>query len=397
MTDAGAGYTSVNCPQCGAALTSTEDTIICNYCGARLIRRQGMDVPAAGATGEQVIQGMRFTTFICSDAQGTGLEAFRMLIPAGWKAQGGVYWLPANPGMPAVLGFKVFNPEGLEAFEVFPNQPFYWSNDPMTRMTFPVGSFYFGNEVRPPMSAQQMLREIVLPRFRRIPGLEILQEEHLPDLPVQLRANSPGGQNTLASADGARIRIQYPQENQVKEEEIYGVVELTRIAMPGMWGAMEIVFWTADYLFSLQARSGQLQNLKDLFQAMLTSIRINPQWYAQVMQISQYMIQNQIRHIQNIGQLSRTISQTHNQISDMMMESYNQRQQVMDHISDNFSQYMRGVESYYDPNAGRGVELPSSYNYAWSNALGEYIVSNDPNFDPNIGSNVNWTFLKKQD
>jgi hypothetical protein len=98
----------------------------------------------------------------------------------------------------------------------------------------------------------------------------------------------------------------------------------------------------------------------------------------------------QIKQIQHIGQISRIISQTHNEISDMIIQSYNKRQAVNDRIAENFSQYIRGVDEYYNPMERRPVELPSGYQNAWTNRLGEYILSDDPNFNPNIGSTREW-------
>jgi hypothetical protein len=115
------------------------------------------------------------------------------------------------------------------------------------------------------------------------------------------------------------------------------------------------------------------------------------------MQISQYMIQNQIQQINNIGQLSRYISQTQNQVSDMITSSYYERQQVMDRLSDRFSQAIRGVDAYYDPNRDANVELPTGYNHAWSNALGEYIVSEDPFYNPNQSSEQNWVQMERRE
>ena len=79
----------------------------------------------------------------------------------------------------------------------------------------------------------------------------------------------------------------------------------------------------------------------------------------------------------------------------MMMDSYQQRQQVYDKISDNFSRYVRGVEQYHDPVENRQVELPSGYDNAWTNSLGEYVLSEGPGFNPNIGSNLNWQKIER--
>jgi len=78
----------------------------------------------------------------------------------------------------------------------------------------------------------------------------------------------------------------------------------------------------------------------------------------------------------------------------MMMKSYNQRQEVNDRIAKNFSQYIRGVDEYKTPD-GRPVELPSGYNHVYTNGQGEYVLSNEPGFNPNAYSNQNWTRLEK--
>ncbi len=380
-----------HCPQCGAPLAAGGQRLTCAYCGTSLVRQES---PKAGTAGGL---GVHLKTVTCNDQQGIGMEAFRLLIPATWEFEGGIHWLLNNPGMPAVIAFRAYNPQGQEAFEVFPNISCYWTNNPMVRMTFPVGSFYFGNEVRPPLQALQALQEMVIPRYRgQMAGLQIIAQEHLPDLPKALQAGSPAAPSTPTEADGGRVRIHYPRASQEVEEDLFGVVEVNRMTMPVMLGTMDVIFWMVEYLFSFRALAGQLDHLSDTFMGIVRTFRLNPQWYGRYMQVSQYLIQNQIQQIQHVGQISRIISQTNNQISDMIMDSYNQRQATMDRLSNQFSQSIRGVDEYNDPFAGRGVELPGGYSHAWSNALGEYIVSDDPNFNPNIGSNATWEPMQRK-
>jgi len=42
------------------------------------------------------------------------------------------------------------------------------------------------------------------------------------------------------------------------------------------------------------------------------------------------------------------------------------------------------------------VELPSGYNYAWSNNNGEYIVTDSPDLNPNVGSNLHWELMPRK-
>jgi hypothetical protein len=340
---------------------------------------------------------IRFKTFIYNDQQGTGIEAFRMLIPSDWQFEGGINWTLDNPSMPAVASFRVRNPKGREEFEAFPNQPFFWTNNSMILSMFPAGSRYFGNEVRSPVDALTALRNIVLPRFRmNFINLKITNEQRLPELARALGAGKQSQPGIISSADSAKIRIEYSRSNATLEEEIYGVVESISFPIQTMYGMATNTIWFVDYLFSFKAEKGRLNSQAKLFQTIAFSFRLNPLWFSKYNQVVEQLARMQIQRIQSIGQLSRIISQTSNEISQMMMDSYNQRQKVNDGIAENFSQYIRGVEFYYNPIEGKSVELPSGYQNVWTNSLGEYILSDNPNFNPNVGSNLNWQNIKKK-
>lgn len=386
------------CPQCGAGLPPAGEQVICEYCGSRFLRQRAAEPPdGSTAFPDRLIRGMRFRLHTCQDTQGLGLEAFRLLVPAGWEFRGGVFWVMDKPGRPANVGFQVWNPAGPEVFEVFPALTFFWTGNPLSQMTFPRGSVYYGNEVQPPLSARQAMTDMVLPRYRSQVGpVTLAGLVDLPELPRQLGLTGSGQAAGGHSATGAKARIHYTWGGRELEEEIFGVAEVQRVAVPSLFGAMENIFWSLDYLFGCRALAGKLDSLAGLFQTMAFSFRLNPRWFASYLQVSQQMIQNQIRHIHQIGDLSRMIHQTHEQISDQIMESYNRRQASMDRVAENFSQTIRGVDEYQNPFEGRGVELPAGYGHAWANSLGEYIVTDDPNFNPNPGSNLTWEPLARK-
>lgn len=95
-------------------------------------------------------------------------------------------------------------------------------------------------------------------------------------------------------------------------------------------------------------------------------------------------------------QLSQYLSRINTEISDTIRRSYEQRQAAMDRATAKFDQYIRGVEEYRNPFEGRSVELPSGYRNVWTNSLGEYILSDDPSLNPNIGSNQQWRSMQRQ-
>jgi hypothetical protein len=161
-------------------------------------------------------------------------------------------------------------------------------------------------------------------------------------------------------------------------------------------GGQVSTIWTRDNLFSFRAAKGRLDSQARLYQAMVKSFQVNLQWLNKYVQIVRMLTQQQIRRIHQIGELSRYLSRTSNEISDMMMQAYENRQAAHDRISTNFSQMIRGVDEWVDPTSGVHTELPSGYDNAWVNGLGEYVLSENPNYNPNIGSNQNWQRLTRK-
>lgn len=356
-------------------------------------KAQDENKPAAG----QQQSTIRFKTFSYEDKDGIGSEAFRLLMPADWKFSGGIQWVLDNPGMPAIAKFTIANPSGSEELEVFPNQPFFWTDNQMALSLFPRGSKYFGNEVREPIGIKETLKSIILPRFRQnVQNLKVVETKELPDLAKSLGAAQQSIPGVTGSSEGAKIRIEYTKNGKEMQEEIFGVVEKVEYSFQTMNGRVTNINWVADYLFSFKAEKGKLDSQYKMFQTIVESFKLNPQWFNKYNQVVEYLIQQQIQQIRNVGELSKIISRTHNEISDMIMDSYNKRQAVYDKISTNFSQYIRGVDEYANPFEQKPVELPSGYRHAWVNRLGEYVLSDDPNFNPNVESNKEWAEMKRK-
>jgi hypothetical protein len=57
-------------------------------------------------------------------------------------------------------------------------------------------------------------------------------------------------------------------------------------------------------------------------------------------------------------------------------------------------QNIRGVQIFRDPTTGGTMELSNQYDHAWLNGSNEYIMSDDPNFNPNGQLSGNWNQLR---
>jgi hypothetical protein len=289
------------------------------------------------------------------------------------------------------------SPDGVTALEGFPTQYFTWTTNPMIMMTKPRGSLYFGYEVQQPLSARDSLRQYFLPRFRNFQGLSVLEESPAPDLLQHALKNQPSpNQGGQYYNDTIRARIGYTLNGKAIAEKIFVVAEVTRVVSPGFMGSVDSYFWSLGFGSSLRSSPEQVDSYEELYRAVIASMKVNPSWGAFVQQVSSGLVNNTIRGIQQIGELSRQISRNADEIRESSMRGWQERSAVYDRLNERFDQHIRGVDPYFDPNTGGSVELPAGYTQAWSTPLGEYIVSDDPNFNPNIGSIQNWTPLEPQ-
>jgi hypothetical protein len=336
---------------------------------------------------------LKLKTVSFVDKEGIGTEAFKLLIPSDWQYEGGVKWVLDNPGMPAVSQFRVWNPQGLEEFRVFPNQPFFWTNNQLTSSLFPVGSKYFGNEVLAPLKPVQALKDIVIARFLpNVQGLKIISEQDISNLVNPPGAAAPSAMQSPAQA--GKIRIEYIENGKPIEEEIYCVVESTSFPVQSMYGTTTNTLWGVNYISSFRAEKGKLDANSKLFQTISKSVQLNLKWFNTYVQVIEYLIKMNIQQIKSVGELGSIIAQTGSQIRQENLDLYNQREAVNDRISNQFSQYIRGVDSYYNPLEEKNVELPSGYDNVWVNNLGEYVLAENSSYNPNIGGNQNFQKLE---
>jgi hypothetical protein len=340
---------------------------------------------------------LRFKKYTYVDQQGTGLPAFSFLMPSDWAFDGGITWILDNPAMPAVSAFRVYNPKEKAEFEVFASHCYAWTNNPQLLQMFPPGSKYFGSTVMQPVTAQYAMRNIILPEIRNnTTDRKVLKDENLPELPIALGAGKQAQGYGSSAATGAKFRVSYTQNGIPMEEEFYAVVESMTFPVKGMFATFYNTIWYIDYIFSYKAEKGKLESNTQVFQTITSSFKVNPQWFAKYSNVIEYMAQQQITQIKSVGEFSRMLSRMSDQISDEKMQQFESRGDVYDKVSQKFSDNTLGIDRYYDPHEGREVELPSGYNHAWSNNKGEYIVIDDPNFNPNVGSNLDWRPLERK-
>jgi hypothetical protein len=82
---------------------------------------------------------------------------------------------------------------------------------------------------------------------------------------------------------------------------------------------------------------------------------------------------------------------------NIQRQAYENQQKAEDSNSTNYSQYIRGVETYQNPSTGETVDLDSKYGHAWVSNQGVYLLSDQAGFDPNSapGNTQTWTQMQQ--
>jgi hypothetical protein len=330
---------------------------------------------------------VRLRTVAIHDPSVNNIEAVRLLVPADWKVEGGVRWMHDRVNL-ATLVLRVSSPDGMAALEFLPLTAHVWQDGGIPY--FNPGMNYLGSIVTPLITdPADYIKRVVLSQHRSQLRPQVTGTLALPDVAqaVAMAAQEPGMQ---VGAQASRVRLTYVHGGRQIEEDIYCALTFARApATP------RLTHWQTNQLFAFRAAAGSLDPLAPLFKSMVTSLRINPQWFSAYLHVSDLFIKRQLQGIRNAGELSRYIARTSEPISAAHRQAWQTQQASRDRVNTNFSRYIRGVESYHHPFESRGIELPAGYRQVWASPGGDYILSNDASFSPNVGGTRDWRPMQR--
>lgn len=356
-------------------------------------------------------------TIVDRQQQGVVLGTFDY--PDGWEAESRVFWNYQNSNLPAVFEARIFNPEKFEMFEFLPMESFSWS-EPETGF-YGRGQNVGGVVNLPPMSGIDALVHLIIPKYRGDrPGLRIIETNAEP-APVKAPAQIPP-QNVFGHR--ISVKIEYSENGRVIEEEfgcLHTVCQLPPFS--NGWGMTYFTGWSLTELCCFRAARGQFNDARPAFLKILSSFQVNPEWSQLVNKISQMLNQNAHQMAQDSIQAGWDILRinaegsrqfmAHNQAyvdrqQQRIEQSYNtppatQSDSTRSNSSDSeytvhnaFIDAVREEESIYNPENTANEKVSGHHDHIWTDQFGNVQATNDPNYDPNVGSNRNWTEARKK-
>jgi hypothetical protein len=337
------------------------------------------------------------------DVQHGGMPVASFEHPQEWQAQSQVVWNFQNTSMPVWVHAAAFNASGAESLEFLPVEAFYWL-EPNYGFDA-VGQSKYGMVCMPPMSAIDAMTRCIVPKYRgNRQNLRITGVQPVPNLPQILRdaalAQSP--------TESVGARIEYEENGRTFEEEFYGVKTQNQAG-----GGMSVqINWGFARLFCFRALRGQVEAARQTFWHIACSAQPNPQWQGLFNQITQQlnaqhgaMIDGWRAKLQGEAQFQQQLTgyyqeQRDRQSADIAykIELEQRRQQPSETtltVQERWRNELGGETAYQNPNSSEGnvIYHRSGDQVVFMNQREEIVGSEDPNFDPNIGSTDTWRRL----
>jgi hypothetical protein len=328
------------------------------------------------------------------------IPAMSLLIPTDWEFQGGMKYLPPGGcGGLAQTIFRASGPDG-RSMELLPEYNWQWSDDQGMVQYLQMQR---GCDVMRPMPAADFLRRIAVPKMR--PGARLMAVEPIPHIAQQAQELAKQAEQTSAQAgfrisvrsDIARARVQYTQQGKPAEGWVTALIFVRAWPAPTfnpmtLQQGQALYYSCSAQMYDLRAPPGQLDASEKLFEMIASTVRVDPVWQSRVTAVQSNIA---AANVKGAADRSKIISKSNAEISKMIVQGHEERSKAQDKAMQKYSQALRGVETYRNPNTGETVELSNEYGHAWVNNSGEYILSSQAGFDPNVSLKTgNWTALE---
>jgi len=362
---------------------------------------QGPTAQAAAASDKSAHYFLMKQVQIIDHSQGPqGIPAYDLMIPTTWEFTGAVKFGQAVGGcfadMFSVFGDAKSADKSIE-LQLLPQFTWQYVDDPQAQRHLQQENQQGARvglkpcPVRLPVHAADFLRQDLIAKYRKTatvvsvdPFPELNQiARHRLGLPADGTGN-PGGIHTEA----ARALLDYSDAAGQPVEEWVTAVIVVRALQSGRGVAYD---WHAIDVMMLRAPKGKLDANDKLFKLIAGTIRPEPQWQTR----SNAVIATLYRKKQEEeAKQSAMIANFQNQVAQTINGVVANQQRGANNAAFGADQLVRGVQTFRDPSTGATFELSNQYDHAWLNGSNQYVMSDDPNFNPNGTLNGNWTSLQ---
>jgi hypothetical protein len=311
-------------------------------------------------------------------------QAYTYLAPKSWISQGGIFHVnplqvngPGNSILPKNDLMVRRDEAGTVYFRFLP----VWNyadlrSSPMAQIgmnTFPVGSSYQGMRVQPLPTWEQYLQELFASLHPAARELKIVESRALPELSEVFRRRDQVVSAQLQSmglpapayAAGALVMDYLEEGRRYREALVTALIDFRGVAC----------MWNNDYTLAMRAPVEEAEALRPLFNIIRQSVQLDPEWIVRVSQAA--------------GERAKIARETLEYMQKIDREIVENRARVNEKIRYEGYLLLTGQDDYVNPYTQKVETDTSDYKYRWTTATGDYVYSNEQQFDPNQVREIN--------
>ncbi len=301
-------------------------------------------------------------------------NAFSILKPAGWLAEGGIIRLDptamggAGNSIEAKLDFTLKKDQaGTVMIHWLPDMYYADLRGSYAAGMFPVGSNYNGMTVLPKMPALQFAREVII-RWNRgnVSNLIIKENKPAPKI-VEIIRQSDAYLGMNFGYDAVILDYTYIENGVEYWERLLTVVQDLGPAFAGMWKNRNTII--------IRSPIAEFKKWEPVFSELNSSSILNLKW-----------IEGEVRGQIQRGEIAAQTIQEINRIDKEIQQGHLKTNSEINH-----EMYLNltGQEDYVNPFTNQTERGSNQWNYRWVNDQGNIIYTDDMNYNPNNDPTLN--------
>ncbi len=307
-----------------------------------------------------------------------GMVMSRIPFPSDWKKEIGGEYAYTGPN-----GIKIYNERG---------GSFMFSNNQQTNQMYQQN----GMQVQFPKSIDQVINEGFMDYANKI-NRKLVRKYPLPQFAVW---DKKFDDQLYKSMPSQKTFTVYGLEWRDPDGKMFLTVLHHYVSYDqsgGYWGIIYSVLETPGEIF---------ESTKNQFINGLLNQQTNPQWVqAMNQQDQQNAVASNSAHqgrMNDIKAFGVNNTARHNErmaAMDKNMETWKSNQAAGDRNQEQFLDYVNDRTNVVDPNTGQTYKVDAGANQYWMNNQGEYIKSDNSNYNPNQDDNINnqtWTEYQEE-
>lgn len=324
---------------------------------------------------------MKFNTVTIRDPALNNIEGATLLVPDGWKVEGGFVWMPLFL-IQANLLLRLSDPETGAATEMLPLQQYAWLTPPAP---MPIGQNYLGSiHLPPPQHPAEFVQRVWMQDLlRHLRGARLERVDDLPEYAAEVARGLGGGPGVW----GTRLRYTYQYGGRGWEEDVY-----VTLVFPQPGGPVRLWY---GFGHTMRAPAGMLDRMTPLLSVPIQTRRDTLEWSAALEFVRNLYRQNRANILAEQIRINQMWIQHREEMRQMHQQAFAERQASQ--VRQNFAmrEILGGIETYINPFESRTVELPPGYGQYWVSNKGQVIGSDNQSFDPRSDNTQEWRSMER--